>query len=231
MSRRPLIPNEFQQMAGRAGRRGIDEQGHVVIPYSPFVTFHEALNIATGPLHPVESAFTMRYNSVLNLWEPPDGARVLHVMRSSLLQFQQARRLRDLEEELEEEEARLAEIPVGCLIGYENGEELLDEYERLGRVLDEARRREKKAEQNLQYLQSQREELPWKRPDRDEVRRAFRTMPQGRVRPSEDAKGWAIYLGRGLGAVVGLFLNVNSVKPGEESPPWAKCWPSPSTAR
>ncbi|HST04945.1 MAG TPA: DEAD/DEAH box helicase, partial [Chloroflexia bacterium] len=43
VSRRPLIPNEFQQMAGRAGRRGIDEQGHVVMPYSPFVTFHEAL--------------------------------------------------------------------------------------------------------------------------------------------------------------------------------------------
>ena len=71
VSRRPLIPNEFQQMAGRAGRRGIDQQGHVVIPYSPWVTFHEALNIATGPLRPVESAFTMRYNSVLNLWEPP----------------------------------------------------------------------------------------------------------------------------------------------------------------
>jgi ATP-dependent RNA helicase HelY len=223
VSRRPLIPNEFQQMAGRAGRRGIDEQGHVVIPYSPWVTFHEALNIATGPLHPVESGFTMRYNSVLNLWEPPDGARVLHVMRSSLLQFQQARRLRDLEEELEEEEARLAEIPVGCLIGYENGEELLDEYERLNRVLDEARRREKKADQNLQYLQSQREELPWKRPDREALRRAFRTLPQGAfVHLSEagtgDSSGWAIYLGRGLGAVVGLFLNVNSVKPGEESP-------------
>src|SRR5436190_17236264 len=91
VSRRPLIPNEFQQMAGRAGRRGIDPQGHVVIPYSPWVTFHEALNIATGPLHPVESAFTMRYNSVINLWgrgptvrdqgsgvgdqEPEDGRR------------------------------------------------------------------------------------------------------------------------------------------------------------
>ena len=93
-------------------------------PTRPCVTFHEALNIATGPLHPVESAFTMRYNTVLNLWENPsradrdaeeDGAepddeqlpdaevvaprseeRVLRVMRSSLLQFQQSRRLRDL---------------------------------------------------------------------------------------------------------------------------------------
>ncbi len=207
VSRRPLLPNEFQQMAGRAGRRGIDEQGHVVIPYSPMVTFHEALNIATGPLRPVESAFTMRYNSVLNLWEPPDGERVLVVMRSSLLQFQQSRRLFDLEEALEDEEEHVAAIPVGCLIGYENGEALLDEYERLGRVLEEVRRREKKAVQNLQFLQLQREGIPWKRPERDVLRRAFRTLPQGSLVHLE-GRGWAIYLGRGLGAVIGLFLLV-----------------------
>ncbi len=238
VSKRPLLPNEFQQMAGRAGRRGIDEQGHVVIPYSPFVTFHEALNIATGPLRPVESAFTMRYNTVLNLWETPRvldegrsttyealpegepriaGAqtspgtspeeRVLSVMRASLLQFQQNRRLRDLEEDLDEEEERLAEVPVGCLIGYENGEELLDEYEKLGRVLDEARRMEKKAEQNLLYLQSQREGIPWRRPERDELRRAFRTIHKGALMHLAN-RGWAVYLGHGLGAVVGLFLEV-----------------------
>ena len=208
VSKRPLIPNEFQQMSGRAGRRGIDAQGHVVLPYSPWVTFHEALNIATGPLRPVESAFTMRYNSVLNLWEPPHGERVLRVMRASLLQFQQSRRLRDLEQELEEEQDRLSEVPIGCLIGYDNGEELLDEYERLGRVVDEARRREKKAEQNLQYVQSRSNELPWKRPERDALRKAFRTMPQGAMLHL-DGQGWAIYLGRGLGSMAGLFLCVN----------------------
>ncbi len=207
VSRRPLIPNEFQQMAGRAGRRGIDPQGHVVIPYSPWVTFHEALNIATGPLRPVESAFTMRYNSVLNLWDPPRGDRVIRVMRASLLQFQQSRRLRDLEQDLEEEEIELAQVPVGCLIGYDNGEELLDEYERLGRIAEEARRREKKVAQNLIYLQSRRQSLPWKRPERDILRREFRTLPQGALVHVEK-RGWAVYLGRGLGAVIGLFLEV-----------------------
>ncbi|MDQ6694224.1 MAG: DEAD/DEAH box helicase [Chloroflexota bacterium] len=227
VSRRPLFPNEFQQMAGRAGRRGIDEQGHVTVPYSPWVTFHEALNIATGPLRPVESAFTMRYNSVLNLWEPPDGERVVRVMRQSLLQFQQNRRLRDLEGELGEEEARLAEIPVGCLIGYESGEELLDEYERLGKTLDETRRRERKAEQNLQYIRSRRDELPWKRPERDAIRKAFRSMPQGAV-VHLDGKGWALYLGRGLGAVVGLFLGVREAgaeKDGESIPTFDEVLP------
>ena len=69
--RRMLIPNEFQQMAGRAGRRGMDPFGHVVVPYSPWFTFRETLDIATGELHPVQSAFAIRYNTVLNLWDPP----------------------------------------------------------------------------------------------------------------------------------------------------------------
>lgn len=208
VSRRPLIPNEFQQMSGRAGRRGIDEQGHVVLPYSPWVTFHEALNIATGPLRPVESAFTMRYNSVLNLWDAPAGERVLRVMRASLLQFQQNRRLRDMEQELDDEETRLAEVPAGCLIGYDNGEELLDEYESRGREVDELRRREKKADQSVRYIEARREELPWRRPERDQLRKAFRTLPQGAMVHIEK-HGWSVYLGRGLGgAVVGLYLGI-----------------------
>ncbi|HVF98518.1 MAG TPA: helicase-related protein, partial [Chloroflexia bacterium] len=214
VSRRPLIPNEFQQRSGRAGRRGIDEQGHVVLPYSPWVTFHEALNIATGPLRPVESAFTIRYNSVLNLWDAPAGERVLTVMRASLLQFQQGRRLRDLEQELEEQEARLAEVPAGCLIGYDNGEELLDEYEHRGREVEDLRRREKKADQNVRYIESRRDELPWRRPERDQLRKAFRNLPQGALVHLEQ-QGWAAYLGRGLGgAVIGLFLPVSQVEEG-----------------
>jgi ATP-dependent RNA helicase HelY len=173
------------------------------------VTFHEALNIATGPLRPVESAFTMRYNSVLNLWDAPAGERVLTVMRASLLNFQQSRRLRDLEQELEEEEARLAEVPAGCLIGYDNGEELLDEYEHRGREVEELRRRERKADQNVRYIESRRDELPWRRPERDQLRKAFRSLPQGALVHLEQ-QGWAVYLGRGLGgAVIGLFLGVS----------------------
>ncbi len=209
VSRRPLIPNEFQQMSGRAGRRGIDAQGHVVLPYSPWVTFHEALNIATGPLRPIESAFTMRYNSVLNLWDAPAGERVLRVMRASLLQFQQNRRLRDMEQELDDEETRLSEVPAGCLIGFDNGEELLDGYESRGREVDELRRREKKADQSVRYIEARREELPWRRPERDQLRKAFHTLPQGAMVHIEK-RGWSVYLGRGLGgAVVGLYMGID----------------------
>ena len=88
--RRILIANEFQQMAGRAGRRGMDAFGHVIVPYSPWITFREMLQIATGPLEPVRSAFAVRYNTVLNLWDPPHGDRVRSMLQQSLAQFQTA---------------------------------------------------------------------------------------------------------------------------------------------
>ena len=66
----------------------MDKFGHVVVPYSPWFTFRETLEIATGELHPVRSAFAIRYNTVLNLWDPPEGERVRAMLLQSLAQFQ-----------------------------------------------------------------------------------------------------------------------------------------------
>ncbi len=209
VSRRPLIPNELQQMAGRAGRRGIDQQGHVIIPYSPWVTFHEALAIATGPLRPVESAFTVRYNTILNLWNPPQGDRVLDVMRRSLLQFQQSRRLRDMEEGVAEWDAALEAIPSGCLIGLPAGEDLLSEYEALGRAVETGRDRARKLRAARERMASRRTDLPWTRPDRETLRRLLRVFPPGGVVHVEQ-QGWAVYLGARPN-VAGLFWLGNRV--------------------
>jgi ATP-dependent RNA helicase HelY len=200
VQRRPLLPNEFQQMAGRAGRRGIDEQGHVVIPYSPWVSFEDALAIATGPLLPVESAFTVRYNTILNLWDPPDGDRVLDVMRHSLLQFQQSRRLLELEDTVAEWDQAVAAVPEGCLIGLPAGEELLSEYEALGRAAQTGRERLRKLSGARERLAAQRTALPWTRPDRETLRRLLRVFPPGGVVHIEN-RGWAVYLGPRPGGV------------------------------
>ncbi len=106
-SRRILTPNEYQQMTGRAGRRGLDERGHSVILYSPWVTFEEVLEVATAPLYPVESAFRVRYNTILNLWlragtDRQAVKRIEWLLDSSFRQFQLERQLRVLEEELAE---------------------------------------------------------------------------------------------------------------------------------
>ncbi|MBM4416695.1 MAG: DEAD/DEAH box helicase [Chloroflexi bacterium] len=89
-SRRPLTPNEYRQLTGRAGRRGIDARGVAVIPYSPWVTVRDAIEIATGDLLPIESAFALRYNTALNLWDRGDRptARLARLFASSLREFQ-----------------------------------------------------------------------------------------------------------------------------------------------
>ncbi len=204
-TRRPLLPNEFQQMAGRAGRRGLDLQGSVVVPYSPWISFAETIEIGTGPLLPVESAFSVRYNSVLNLWDPPAGERVLQVLRYSLLEFQQGRRLRELEGEVKNAETAYDRAQVGCLIGYPEGEELLHEFERLGHEIVEARDDEKRASEDSVRLQQKIEERPWRKPMRETLKTVFKSIPPGLLIHSEE-NGWGIYLGRGSEGGIGLFL-------------------------
>ena len=64
---RLLHASEFLQMSGRAGRRGMDEQGHVVTVESPFEGAREASQLALSPPDPLVSQFTPSYGMVLNL--------------------------------------------------------------------------------------------------------------------------------------------------------------------
>jgi ATP-dependent RNA helicase HelY len=204
--RRLLIPNEFQQMAGRAGRRGMDPLGHVVTPYSPWFTFREMLEIATGELHPVRSAFAIRYNTVLNLWDPPQGERVRTLLQQSLAQFQSSQRIREIEDQIIARGAEIERIPRGCLIGLEGGEELLDDYRRVNRSLTAAQNKERRLEGERSTA---RRELatttPWIEPGRQALRRAFRSAAPGMLAHVRDG-GWAVFLGKGSQGGVGRFL-------------------------
>jgi ATP-dependent RNA helicase HelY len=208
--RRPLIPNEFQQMAGRAGRRGMDEKGNVVIPYTPWMDFGSALDIATGDLLPVRSAFAIRYNTVLNLWDPPRGDRVRHMLQQSLAQFQSARRMRELEDEIMETSRKVDEVPTGCLIGYNEGDDLLRDYRGVNSSLTTLKNREKRIVRELKNIQYDTEERPWKEPGRQALRRVFKALDPGQPVHTRDF-GWTIYLGRGSQGGVGLFLTPGSI--------------------
>jgi ATP-dependent RNA helicase HelY len=85
---RLLTPNEYQQLTGRAGRRGMDAHGSAVLLYSPWDVFEPAFASLTAPLLPVTSAFTIRYNTILNLWRPGDYGRLRTAVASSLREFQ-----------------------------------------------------------------------------------------------------------------------------------------------
>ncbi len=106
---RLMTPNEYNQLTGRAGRRGKDAHGAAVILYSPWEPFEECFKALTRPLNPVESAFSMRYNSVLNLWRPYEFERLRRIGAASFLEYQRrARKLKSLERKRKYDEEKRA---------------------------------------------------------------------------------------------------------------------------
>jgi superfamily II RNA helicase len=85
---RLLTPNEYRQLTGRAGRRGMDVHGAAVILYSPWEPFEESFQRITSELLPVTSSFVVRYNSVLNLWRPGDIQHLRRICASSFREYQ-----------------------------------------------------------------------------------------------------------------------------------------------
>jgi len=67
--RRYLRIRDFYQMAGRAGRRGIDKEGFVFVRLRPFKQDVEATSrILEGKPEPIRSQFNASYATILNLY-------------------------------------------------------------------------------------------------------------------------------------------------------------------
>jgi ATP-dependent RNA helicase HelY len=63
----PLTAGEYQQLTGRAGRRGIDTVGHALVLWSPATPFREVARTALSPPPELTSSFHPSYNLAVNL--------------------------------------------------------------------------------------------------------------------------------------------------------------------
>ena len=83
-----LTSGEYTQLTGRAGRRGIDVEGHAVVLWQPGVEPTEVAGLASNRTFRLRSSFRPSYNMTVNLVGSmgPEAARTL--LERSFAQFQ-----------------------------------------------------------------------------------------------------------------------------------------------
>jgi len=107
---RSLTHNELTQMAGRAGRRGIDPEGKCVMALDVRDGLEDMMRVVDGPPEPVMSQFKLGYGSVaLLLATGQDMATIRRTVESSFGQYQNLKKIRGLEAEVASLETALAD--------------------------------------------------------------------------------------------------------------------------
>nr|WP_230966533.1 RNA helicase [Nostoc sp. NZL] len=145
---RLLNASEFLQMAGRAGRRGMDKQGHVVTVQTPFEGAKEAAYLGTSKPDPLVSQFTPSYGMVLNLLQTHTLEQTRELIERSFGQYMATLHLRPEYDEIAELQTQLAQLHEQIAAVDENE---LAVYEKL-------RQRLKVERQILKTLQEQAQE-------------------------------------------------------------------------
>lgn len=83
-----LTPGEYTQLTGRAGRRGIDVEGHAVVVWAPEVDPQHVAGLASTRTYPLRSSFRPSYNMAVNLVGGVGAAAARELLESSFAQFQ-----------------------------------------------------------------------------------------------------------------------------------------------
>jgi ATP-dependent RNA helicase HelY len=108
----PLTPGEYTQLTGRAGRRGIDIEGHAVVLWHPGENTSEPAEVAglaSTRTFPLRSSFAPSYNMTINLVNRVGPEQAHRLLEQSFAQYQADRSV------------------VSLVRGVERGQRMLDE--------------------------------------------------------------------------------------------------------
>jgi ATP-dependent RNA helicase HelY len=108
----PLTPGEYTQLTGRAGRRGIDVEGHAVVLWHPGENTSEPAEVAglaSTRTFPLRSSFAPSYNMTINLVNRVGPEQAHRLLEQSFAQYQADRSV------------------VSLVRGVERGQRMLDE--------------------------------------------------------------------------------------------------------
>jgi ATP-dependent RNA helicase HelY len=135
-ARVPITAGEYTQLTGRAGRRGIDVEGHSVIQWREGLDPQEVASLASRRTYPLNSSFRPTYNMAVNLIDQFGRSRAREILESSFAQFQADRAVVDLARKVRQQEESLAgfEKAMTCHLGD------FREYARIRRELTDLER-------------------------------------------------------------------------------------------
>lgn len=107
-ARVPITAGEYTQLTGRAGRRGIDVEGHAVVLWNEQLDAEAVAALASRRTYPLNSSFLPTYNMAVNLVDRFGRARARSILESSFAQFQADRAVMGLAEQIRDAESSLA---------------------------------------------------------------------------------------------------------------------------
>jgi len=106
-ARVPITSGEFTQLTGRAGRRGIDVEGHSVIQWADGLDPQAVASLASRRTYPLNSSFKPTYNMAVNLIDQFGRQRTREILESSFAQFQADRAVVDLAQKVRSQQESL----------------------------------------------------------------------------------------------------------------------------
>ncbi len=114
-----LTPGEYTQLTGRAGRRGIDVEGHAVVLWQQGLDPQVLAGLASTRTYPLKSSFQPSYNMAVNLVARLGRHAAREVLETSFAQFQADRAVVGLATEMRRVEEGLAgyEDAMQCHLG------------------------------------------------------------------------------------------------------------------
>ncbi|WP_409237237.1 DEAD/DEAH box helicase [Streptomyces sp. PA5.6] len=126
-----ITPGEYTQLTGRAGRRGIDVEGHAVVLWQRAMSPEHLAGLAGTRTYPLRSSFKPSYNMAVNLVEQFGRHRSRELLETSFAQFQADKSVVGISRQVQKNEAGLEgyKASMTCHLGD------FDEYARLRREL------------------------------------------------------------------------------------------------
>ncbi len=112
-----LTPGEYTQLTGRAGRRGIDVEGHAVVLWQPGDDPAAAAGLAGTRTYPLSSSFRPSYNMAVNLVGQVGREQASALLESSFAQFQADRAVVGIARQARRSRAAMDEAAVSCHLG------------------------------------------------------------------------------------------------------------------